>query len=305
MLILNKPEKNLIDASSLCIGFFDGVHKGHQKIIGDCIEKSKSLGTESVVLTFSNHPREFSHGDAPKSLTTIEQRLELFQKLGIEAVLILPFDKKLYEMRANDYIKEILVDCLNPKTITVGYNHHFGKNREGNSRVLADYGSFEVTVIEPVKINGDIVSSSLIRQLLETGNTEKAAKLLGRPFSIRNTVVKGHQIGKALGFPTANLLIPTDISIPQKGVYLGYTNVNNKKYKSLINIGNRPTFNDNKELIEVYLLDFTGNLYDKAIEVEFIKRIRDITKFDNTESLKAQLNLDLESLLNYKGYELL
>ena len=300
MLVFNQIKPDLLNSSCLALGVFDGVHLGHEKVILNAVKKSQNLDALSAVVTFSKHPRK----TPVKLITTLDERLKLFEELGVQAAIVLDFTEEIHNMTAEDYIKKFLCEGLNARSITVGYNHHFGAEKKGNTKLLEKYSSecnYELTVIPPVALEGRAVSSSAIRNFISKGDVVSASKFLGRPFSVRGKVIPGQKRGALLGFPTANLSIPDNIIIPEAGVYSGMVYIQEKSYQAVINVGKRPTFGDLKEnLIEVHILNFSGDLYNQAIEVSFLKKLREEKKFASTDELKEQIILDCREATFYQ-----
>lgn len=303
MEIFRKISPNLLASSSLALGMFDGVHLGHQTVLADAIRKGEVLKTKSAVVAFANHPQLITCKTPTKLLTTLEDRLNLFEKAGIEAALILDFTKELAEMSAYNYLKKILIETLNAKSITIGYDHSFGAERKGDYNFLVENSpvfGYEIDLILPVSIDGKTVSSSLIRNFINIGEVDLAAKLLGRSYSIKGNVIEGKKRGKILGFPTANLKTTENIVIPGTGAYAGTVEIDKNKYKSVINIGKNPTFGDiNYTSIEVHIFDFSDDIYGKAIRVNFIKKLRNEKKFSSIEDLISQIRVDCQNALHY------
>lgn len=298
MQVFRKIEPNLILNSSLALGMFDGVHVAHKAVIIDAVNKAKILDAVPAVVAFANHPQYVTSKTPTKLLTTLDDRLDLFAKLGIKAALILDFTSELSDISADDYLQTVLLGALNAKSISIGYDHCFGKGREGNYDFLQENSSkynYEVDVIPPVSIEGQIVSSSVIRSFIALGNMESAANLLERPYSLKGNVIKGKQRGRTLGFPTANLDVDKSLMIPSTGIYAGVVEFENQQFKAVINIGKNPTFGDIHHIsIEVYILNFSKNIYNQSIKVDFIKKIRDEIKFASVESLVAQIKIDCD-----------
>lgn len=298
MQVFRKIEPNLILNSSLALGMFDGVHVAHKAVILDAVNKAKILDAVPAVVAFANHPQCVTSKTPTKLLTTLDDRLDLFAKLGIKAALILDFTSELSDISADDYLQTVLLGALNAKSISIGYDHCFGKGREGNYDFLQENSSkynYEVDVIPPVSIEGQIVSSSVIRSFIALGNMESAANLLERPYSLKGNVIKGKQRGRTLGFPTANLDVDKSLMIPSTGIYAGVVEFENQQFKAVINIGKNPTFGDIHHIsIEVYILNFSKNIYNQSIKVDFIKKIRDEIKFASVESLVAQIKIDCD-----------
>lgn len=282
----------------ITIGSFDGVHKGHQEVIKQLNEIAKQQMGESVIFTFSPHPVKVLKPDQDfVLLSTIEEKLELFKKYGIDHVILFPFTKELSQKSHTEFVKEILVDKLKLNSLLVGYDNTVGKNKEGNFEQLVALGkqyNFNVIQQTEVKIDQGDLSSTNIRKLLTIGKLFEAAKLLGYPYILSGTVVHGQQIGNKLGFPTANLLPAENKFIPGNGVYAILINYKGTTYKGMMNIGIRPTIEDyaNKPVIEAHLFNFTGNLYGKFIKISVIRKLRDEHKFNSVDALRAQLKKD-------------
>lgn len=302
MQIYTQITQNLIPStSSVALGFFDGIHIGHVEIIKAAVRFAKEKGLTSVVSTFSNHPHTEITGQAPLMLCTFEEKMELISALGVDCILALEFNSKLRHMHAKDYFTDVLIDCLKAKFISVGYDHKFGFNQEGTPGKLKEWGKeldILIHVNDPVNINDEPVSSTRIRKDLLAGRVKAVSKLLERYYSISGKVTRGLKRGKELGFPTANLMIPSGLVIPQIGVYAGFTIIENKKQNKLpcvINIGHCPTFKEqNSELkIEAHILDFPyQELYNNNVRIEFIERLRNEEKFNSKEELIVQIKKD-------------
>lgn len=286
------------------IGTFDGVHIGHQKIVEKLVLEAKNNSKKSVLLTFFPHPRVvLQKNSSIKLINTIEEKITLLEKTGLDYVIVHPFSKEFSEISALQFVKNILVDKLNISKLVIGYDHHFGKNREGNIKQLAKHShlyNFVVEEIQAQDINNVAVSSTKIRKALLEGQIEVANKYLGYYFSISGVVVKGKQLGSKIGFPTANISIKEDYKlIPKKGVYLVQSTINDKLAYGMMNIGNRPTVSGKKQTIEIHFFNFNKKLYNKKITINFILFIRKEQKFDSVEKLAEQLNKDKEFSLKY------
>ncbi len=307
MQIHSQIKQNIFPkGSSIALGVFDGVHLGHIEIIKNAINFAKKNSLTSVVATFSNHPHTEITGQAPKLLSTFEDRLKLIERLGIDAVFALEFDSKLRHMSAQDYFTKILVDSLNAKYISVGYDHKFGFNQEGTTDKLKEWGvkfSITVHINSPVNIHDEPVSSTRIRKDLSAGQVKPVSLLLGRYYSIHGKVTQGLKRGTELGFPTANIMIPSGLVIPTVGVYAGFTTlykseVTQPRFPCVINIGYCPTFKEgHAELkVEAHILDFPyKELYNEEIKIEFVERLRDEEKFSSKEDLIKQIKKDCEA----------
>lgn len=286
------------------IGTFDGVHLGHQKILNRLVELKQDLGLSCTVLTFSPHPRKvlFPQQKDLKLLTLVEEKLELLKKYLVDVTVVYPFDIHFSQLDAEDYIKNILVKELNVKHLVIGYDHKFGKNREGDINTLKHFSTkynFTVEEISAKDIDSINISSSKIRHAIEAGNVQLAKDYLGHHYSISGKVVKGKQLGNTIGYPTANVQIgDNDKLIPKIGVYFVIAMVNNRNYFGMMNIGTNPTVTDDLSLkLEVNIFDFNEDIYNKCIKIKFVKRIRDEEKFNNLNELIQQLHLDKQSSL--------
>ncbi|TPE46121.1 bifunctional riboflavin kinase/FAD synthetase [Pontibacter mangrovi] len=281
-------------------GTFDGVHIGHQKILRRVLERARQSDGQSVVITYWPHPRLvlFPEDNDLKLLSTIEERIEQLQSFGIDYLLILPFTKEFSRTSSRSFISDILVRAINTKVLVIGYDHRFGKNREGSFEHLkarsSQYG-FEVEEIPRQDVDDVGVSSTKIRRALESGDIEIANSYLGRPYSITSVVEEGDKIGRTIGFPTANLALPPAHKlIPGSGVYAVWAVVDQKRHPAMMNIGHRPTVDGKQLRLEVHLLNFSGDLYGKALTVQFVEQLRKERKFHDLDALKAQLKNDQE-----------
>ena len=295
----NKKEKSIVT-----IGTFDGVHIGHKLILEKLIQNAKEHDCESVVLTFFPHPRMvLQESSDVKLINTIEEKSELIGNIGIENLIIHPFDQKFSRLTAEEFVKTILVDLLNIKKIIIGYDHRFGRNRTANIDDLIVYGKqydFEVEQISAQEINDNAVSSTKIRNAILEGNISLANKYLGYNYTFSGEVVKGKQLGRTIGFPTANIHIKESYKlIPKNGVYIVKSNYDGNTIFGMMNIGNRPTVNGENQTIEVNFFDFDEDIYNKIISIEILAFIREEQKFDSLDSLKSQLNKDQQTSLSY------
>ena len=306
--------RNIIEARNIpnavvTIGTFDGVHLGHQAIFNKMKSLAQSIGGQTVVVTFSPHPRQVLNIDSShlRFITTPEEKLRKFEEFGIDNVVILPFTKEFSRTPSEVFIKDYIIDHIHPAYIVVGYDHHFGKNRMGDFELLNNLMkkyNFKVERVTAQDVENIAVSSTKIRNALAQGNVKSANRLLGYAYTITSEVVVGNKIGRTIGFPTANLELPQEyMLISNRGVYACLVDYEGKTYKAMANIGHRPTIGDRSEdnpIIEVHLFDFDGDLYGKQLRVRFIDRIRDEEKFNGLGALKAQLEQDRE-----KAYKLL
>lgn len=289
----------------LTIGTYDGVHFGHQQIIKRINDIAKEIDSESILLTFNPHPRLILHpnDDTLKLISTIDEKEELLATFGLDHLVITEFSKEFASMEAEDYVEEILIKNFHPKKIVIGYDHRFGKDRKGDIhllRKLANKYNFEVEEIPAQTLDEISVSSTKVRNALLVGNIKQANEFLAHPFTIKGKVVHGDKIGRILGFPTANIEIshPHKL-IPASGVYAVKIKLENKFYKGALSIGYRETVFDNSTLtIEVFILDFEGDLYNKELDMIFVDYIRPQIKYENWDLLKIQIEKDVEAVRN-------
>jgi riboflavin kinase/FMN adenylyltransferase len=284
----------------LTMGTFDGVHFGHRKILKRLQGATESKKGNSVVMTFYPHPRTVLFPDQTnlRLLSTIEEKIELLESIGIQHLIIQPFTIEFSKLTHRQFVKEYLIEKINMKSMVVGYDHQFGHNRQGNFDELLKLSSefnFEVEKIPEQDIDEVVVSSTKIRNALQSGNVAYANQLLTYQYPISGKVVKGNQVGRQIGFPTANLFLSDLFKlIPADGVYSCRVIYKNEILKGVISIGNRPTFNDSKKSIEVHILDFNADIYDETLKVEFVDFIRSQNKFSNVEELIQQIKLDIQ-----------
>lgn len=286
------------------IGTFDGVHIGHQKILNKLISTAQKEGKKSVLLTFFPHPRMVLQKDVTiKLINTIEEKSKFLKQLGLDYLIIHPFDKDFSRLTALDFVRDTLVNQLNTAKLIIGYDHHFGKNREGNIEQLIEYSylyDFSVEEIPAQDIDEVSVSSTKIRRALQEGHLKTANKYLGYNFTITGTVVNGKQLGGKIGFPTANIDVKEPYKlIPKTGVYVVRSIVEKKEVFGMMNIGTRPTVDGNHQTIEVHFFDLTEDLYGKELCIELLYFIREEQKFETIELLVTQLQKDRETSLNY------
>ena len=304
MKIVNSNNSTLKNNTIATIGTFDGVHIGHQKILKSLTTIAKNNGLESVVLTFFPHPRMVLQKDSKiKLLNTIEERTEILKKNGIDHIIIQEVTRDYSRLTAFEFVKDILVDKLKIKTVIVGYDHHFGRNRSANINDLIEFGNefnFNVIEIPAQDINDVSVSSTKIRKALIKGDVTTANKYLGYNFILSGKVVKGNSLGKTINFPTANIEIEENYKlIPKKGVYIVNSYLDDKLVFGMMNIGKKPTVNGKKKTIEVNFFDFDADLYGEKIQINILKRIRNEEKFDSIKDLQNQLKKDKQVALSY------
>lgn len=291
--------------SVVTIGAYDGVHRGHQAVIAAVRARAAAHGMDSAVVTFDRHPASVVRPEsAPRLLTDLEQKLELLAATGLDQCLVVSFDEARSKETAEDFVKGVLVACLNARVVIVGEDFHFGHQRAGNVALLQAMGSdlgFEVEGLPLVDSDGvaagggEKASSTAIRHALVTGDLPRATTLLGRPYEVRGVVAHGDARGRDLGFPTANVSVPGDILLPADGIYAGwYERPDGAVHAAAISLGRRPTFyvEAHASLLEAHLLDFGGDLYDEAAQVRFVARLRGEVAFDTVDALVAQIRQD-------------
>jgi riboflavin kinase/FMN adenylyltransferase len=288
----------------ITIGTFDGVHIGHKKILQKVVAEAKKNNLTSAVLTFFPHPRFILNQNSDlKLLNTIEEKKALLNSTGLDALLIHPFDQEFANLSAEEFVKKILVDQLNISKIIIGHDHRFGKNRSADINNLIQFGTkynFEVEQISAQELNEIAISSTKIRTALNEGNINLANNYLGYPYSFSGKVIKGKQIGRTIGFPTANIEIQEPLKLlPKNGVYIVKCLVKNQEVNGIMNIGNRPTVNGTSQSIEVHLLNFDEDIYGLEITVKMIDFIRNEQKFENLDQLKSQIQKDKIQAVNF------
>jgi riboflavin kinase/FMN adenylyltransferase len=308
MKILENLQEINFKGSAVSIGYFDGVHKGHVALLNRLVSQAKERGLESVVVTFSIHPREALNANyVPKLITLNEERYRLLEEQGIDYCVVLPFDKEISGKSFKQFMDSYLIDKLNTKYLLIGHDHHFGCDRANGFEQYKQYGEEKGIVVEReevFKIKDIVVSSSHARRQIQEGNVVGAKEALGYDYFIEGTVIPGFKLGKSIGFPTANVAV-NDVRklLPAAGVYAVTVNVegNSKPLKSMLYIGARPTFVDMSETksIEVHIFDFNEDIYQKRIRVNFKQFIREEQKFDSPSKLATQLNKDKQVILEW------
>ncbi|HEX3009444.1 MAG TPA: riboflavin biosynthesis protein RibF [Bacteroidales bacterium] len=284
--------------SVITVGAFDGVHRGHQDILARLKAKAKELSATSLVITFWPHPSHVLGSKPLKLINTLDEKKGLIQQSGVDKVIVIPFTLEFSRMDSFTFIKEYLIEQFGMKFFLLGYNHHFGSDRQNDIHVIKEFGiqhGFEAIKADPVEISGEKVSSTKIRHALAEGNIELANSFLGYQFFITGNVGRGQMLGRTIGFPTANIAVGDEHKlIPKDGVYAVRTEINGTMFNGMLNIGHRPTVNKDKlhKTIEVNIFDFDSDIYDEPVSVFFVKRIRDEVKFNGIESLRMQLAND-------------
>jgi riboflavin kinase/FMN adenylyltransferase len=288
------PEKDML----ITVGVFDGVHLGHRYLISNLVSRAKQQGLLSGVVTFKQHPRELlSPHSRPSYLTTLAEREQLLKREGVDMVIALSFTRELADLTAREFAS-LLKKYLRLRGLVIGPDFALGKNREGNITTLSALGSemgFTVHAVQPKKLDGEVTSSTAIRNALSDGNMQKVTRLFGHPFSLQGKVTTGEHRGVGMGFPTANIDVDAQQALPPDGVYATWAYVEGKKYQSMTNIGRRPTFGaHNKRTIEVYILSYDQEIYGKDLKIELVERLRGEKKFENVEALKKQIAEDVK-----------
>jgi riboflavin kinase/FMN adenylyltransferase len=294
---------SIIRPTVLTLGVFDGLHVGHQLIMRTVVERARAARAVPTVLTFDPHPRAVLHPEsAPPLLQTFDQKVEAFGVLGLEQIIVIRFTREFAQVRAEDFLREVVRDRLQAKEVYLGRGFAFGHNREGNIELLKKVSGalgFHAEEVPEVRLRGQRVSSSRIRQLLAEGRVNLARRMLGRPYGVEGRVVRGQERGHMLGFPTANLR-PQNRVIPRGGVYVTSTLIEGEWRRSVTNIGTRPTFETSTEpSVETYVMNWSGDLYGDVVRVRFLHRLRDERKFASIDELKRQIEHDLKRAENY------
>jgi riboflavin kinase/FMN adenylyltransferase len=286
------------------IGTFDGVHLGHQKIVTQITKNADALNCDSLVLTFFPHPRMvLQEGTEMKQLNTSNEKIALLDNLGIDNLVVHPFDKEFSRLTAEEFVKKVLVDVFKIKKIIIGHDHRFGRNRTATIDDLIQFGEtygFDVEQISAEEINEVSISSTKIRNALLEGNIELAANYLGYDYSLTGIIFKGNQLGRTIGYPTANITIEEDYKlIPNNGVYIAKSVLNGKTVFGMMNIGTRPTVDGTKQTIEINFFDFNQDLYGQKITISLLHRMRSEQKFESIDALKNQLGKDKKTALAF------
>ncbi len=296
MKIIFDPENSIDFSTSATIGVFDGVHIGHKKIISLVQREAGQKNLSSCVITFTPHPQNVLRGTDMPLIVPLNERFRLLEKEGVDITVCFTFTKEFAKISATDFVSDILVRKLRVKSLFIGPDFFFGRGRQGNVELLKamgrDYG-FETNLVSPASLDGEVVSSTVIRQLVEDGMVRKAARLLDKNFSIEGVIKEGEKRGRKLGFPTAN--IDTDWGLlPKRGVYVTWAHLPRKRLRSITNIGFRPTFGENRLLIETHIIDFKDNLYGEPLRIEFLDRLRDEKRFESVDALITQIARDVD-----------
>lgn len=288
--------------SFITVGAFDGVHRGHQEILQKLRSKALELSGKAVVVTFWPHPSHILGNKPLMLINTLEEKKKLIHSFGIDQVIVLPFTHEFSRINSHDFIKNYLIEQFGMKYFLVGYNHHFGSDRQNDIHVIKHYGQqygFDVEKASPIEVEGERISSTKIRHALTEGRIEVANQYLGYNYYLSGKVMKGQMLGRTIGFPTANIGVEEQFKlIPKDGVYAANVKIGEHSLTGMLNIGHRPTVNKDAmhKTIEVHILDFDQDIYDKDIKVEFTHRLRDEVKFKDLGELKNQLTRDMQQV---------
>jgi riboflavin kinase/FMN adenylyltransferase len=295
-MVFQPSDIEYVKNSVVSVGTFDGVHLAHQQLLKEVVERAQARKGRSIVLTFDPHPKEVLTGHPMQLLTTIEERQQICEQLGIDVFYRIGFTYEFSRLTSREFFLRYIVQGCGVSEVVEGYDHHFGRDREGSVEELLKLGrefEFSVAALKPVYVDEEIVSSSQIRQHLLQGKVDRALRLLGRPYAVSGTVIRGDARGRELGYPTANLQLTHHKLIPQDGIYFVQVDVGGPTRYGMVSIGVRPTFVDQgQRTVEVHLLDFEGDLYGQTLTVQFLRRLREERKFDSAQHLIEQMHLD-------------
>lgn len=305
IIFRNLEEIKDIEPCCIALGNFDGVHIGHRVLIEKTVQKARENGLKSAVFTFSNHPKNYIPGNKPVlNIIYNDEKADLIEKLGVDYLFDIEFTSQIMKMEPEDFIKKLLVEKFNAARVFCGFNYRFGYKAGGDGQLLVrcglEYG-FGVNQIPPVFVDGEVVSSTLIRGLIKSGEVDECRKYLGRNYDIGGEVVVGNRLGRTIGFPTSNIMIDENMVTPPNGVYITYCIYNGTRYPSVTNVGVKPTIGEFKKNMETHIFNFDKELYGKHIKVEFIKMTRDEVKFGSVEELSQQIAKDCKEAKAYHG----
>lgn len=304
MKVFNSLEEiSGIGETVVALGNFDGVHKGHQEIIRRCMNAAKSSGLKSAVFTFSNHPRNLMAGAlVTKNILYPEEKAQIIASYGIDYMFNIPFDEYMLTMAPEDFINGILLEKFHMREVYCGFNYRFGYKAAGTPGLLLEIGlkkEYGIHIMRPYIIDGQVVSSSLIRNLIEMGSVNECEKFMGRNYSVGGEVVVGNKLGRTIGFPTSNIDVDETMITPPNGVYVTNCLYNGAIYPSITNVGIKPTIGDYKKNVETHIFNFEHELYGKHIRVEFLEKMREEKRFENVEMLSRQIKQDCIDAKNY------
>jgi riboflavin kinase / FMN adenylyltransferase len=292
--IVDSPKTRILAPCAIALGNFDGLHLGHQTVLQPILKNSSSYPT---VVSFTPHPREFFTGEKRQLLTPLAEKVQVLESLGIKQLVLLPFSTELASLSPSDFVKQIVVKKLQAKSISVGQDFYFGYRRQGTAKDLLNICSqfqIPVEIVHLKNCEKGRISSSLIRQALGEGNVPQAGQMLGRPYSLTGRVIVGQQVGRKLGFHTANLQVAPDKLLPRLGVYCGWVHLDGASLAAVMNIGYRPTIEGKTISVEIHLLDWSGNLYDRVLTMDLLQFLRPEQKFNSLDELKHQIAIDCD-----------
>ncbi len=293
------------EPAAIALGNFDGVHMGHRKLIEETVGKAAREGIKAAVFTFSNHPRNLIAGrTVVKNILYSEEKERIIEELGVDYMFNLKFTREICDMTPEDFVRELLVDTFKARHVYCGFNYNFGSMARGNVETLRRMGrelGFETHIIDPVEVDGNLVSSTYIRGLIETGQMKKCRRFMGEYYSIGGEVVVGNKLGRTIGFPTSNLVIDETMVTPPNGVYVTYCIYNGVKYPSVTNVGVKPTIGEYNKNVETHIFNFDKELYGKRIMVQFLEKTRDEKRFPSVDKLAEQIKKDCLKARKYHG----
>ncbi len=305
---LTSSLSTVLTPTAIALGNFDGIHRGHQKVIESIFEAAAAGGCYPSVVTFYPHPQEYFTGQRRQLLTPIDEKVQQLETLGVTQLVTLPFNQDIAQLSPQEFVEKILIEHLQTQWVSVGEDFRFGRGRSGtvaDLKAIASNFNVQVNIVSLQTCAEGRISSSQIRQALQEGNIEQANRLLGRPYSLTGKVVYGQQLGRTIGFPTANLQLPSEKFLPRQGVYsvqaLG-SELGESPLTGVMNIGTRPTVDGTQQTIEIHLLDWSGDLYDQNLTVNLVEFIRPEQKFNSLDELKAQIQVDCEKVRHLISY---
>lgn len=303
IIFRSKEEIKGIDETSTALGNFDGIHLGHQALISQAVQQARNRGLKSAVFTFSNHPKNvISNTNMVKNIIYFDEKVEILEKMGVDYLFCLNYTTEFGAMTPLQFASDLLVNTFRARHVVCGFNYRYGYKAQGTAQLLEEQGrelGFDVSVMEPVAIDGSIVSSTLIRGLIAQGEMEECCRYLGRSYDIGGTVIEGNHIGRTIGFPTCNITVDESMVTPANGVYVSRCRVDGKVYPAITNVGSKPTIGMYQKNVETHLFDFKGDLYGREIRVEFLKKLRDERKFENVEALAQEIQRNCVTARQY------
>lgn len=303
VIFRNLEDIKNIEKTAVALGNFDGIHKGHQVLINRAVKIASEKNIKSAVFTFSDHPRNVIAGkNVVKNIIYEDEKIEILEKMGVDYLFSISF-REIMKLSPQSFVDEILIKRFMIDTAVCGFNFTYGYKAAGTADMLSEMaaGRFDVSVVAPVMVDGEVVSSTLIREKIISGNVEAVPELLGRNFTIRGTVIHGNELGRTIGFPTCNIVIDENMAALPNGVYMTNCYMDHVKYHSITNVGNKPTVGHFGKNIETNIFDFDEDIYDRKITVEFIRKIRDEKKFDSLDELKEQIHRDTVDVRKQHG----